>query len=99
MNNFKEDIKSKAAMQRYYRNQRKTVHLVGERTMDPWQAAIAHMVNGVDLYMMYYAYSEIRRGKEATKVIYPFGERDLPRNLIDEIKEKYFPVLEKSTLS
>ena len=96
MNNFKNDIKELVEKQKHYRNQSRTVRLVGPRTMDPRAAAIAHRDNGLVLFIMYVAYGELR-GKpiEVTCKGMKGTVSDHVRKRIDDIKEKYaIPVLD-----
>lgn len=60
---LKEDIKERAELQKFYKNQRKTEHIVGERKMPAWKAAVEHTYNREKLRRMYLAYA-ILRGKE-----------------------------------
>lgn len=89
MNKFKEDIRAKADLQREYRNQRKTVHRVGEKTMEPWQAASSHYVNRIALAHMYIAYGELR-GKPV-EVTCAKSKKEFSRKVIDDIKNHYSP--------
>lgn len=89
MNKFKEDIRARADKQREYRNQRKTVHRVGEKTMEPWQAAARHFLNRYELRDMYIAYGELR-GKPA-EVTCKNSKREFNRANIDAIKKQYAP--------
>lgn len=60
MNALKELIKEKAALQPVYKNQRKTVNLVGERTIAPDTATAEHKYNREDLKELYIAYTILR---------------------------------------
>lgn len=55
MNTLKQQIKTLAEEQVVLKNQRKTVNLVGERTVDPQEAAWRHSVNKINLRHMYLA--------------------------------------------
>lgn len=52
---LKEDIKKLVEEQKYLKDQRKTVHIKGERKMEPWQATMRHAQNREDLSIMYAA--------------------------------------------
>jgi hypothetical protein len=60
---LKNQIKELVAEQKILRNQRKTVNLIGERKMEPWQAASIHNSNRIKLSGMYVAYG-VLRGKD-----------------------------------
>jgi len=64
---MKEDIKTKAEEQKFLKNQRKTVKLVGERVVPAKDAQYRHMVNREDLRIMYAAYG-IARGKSFQQI-------------------------------
>jgi hypothetical protein len=64
---LKKDIKEKAELQKYYKNQRKTVNLVGERKMSPSEATWKHFCNREELRRMYLAYG-LLRGKELSDI-------------------------------
>lgn len=57
---LKEDIKEAAELQKFYKNQRKTVHIVGERKMSASDATWKHMTNREELRRMYIAYGMLR---------------------------------------
>jgi len=59
---MKEDIKAKVELQKFYKNQKKTVHIIGERKMEASQAWYKHFTNREDLRMLYATYG-IARGK------------------------------------
>jgi len=89
---FKEDIKKMSENQRSLKNQRKTVKLVGERTMEPWQATYEHQSNRENLRLIYAAYG-LMRGKSFSQTENKFPEEDHPlkeyQSKIDKIIEKY----------
>lgn len=58
--NLKNEIKKLVEVQKELKNQRKTVRLVGTRTMEPWQAAMKHNSNRHLLRLMYAAYAKMR---------------------------------------
>ena len=57
---LKADIKEKVELQKFYKNQRKTVNLVGERKISPSAATWKHFCNREDLRRMYLAYGLLR---------------------------------------
>ena len=89
---MKEDIKAKAEEQKFLRNQRKAVHIVGERVIPAKDAQYKHMANREDLRIMYAAYG-IARGKSFSQIENHFPETDHPlqkyQKSIDRILEKY----------
>jgi len=89
---MKEDIKSKVELQKFYKNQRKTDKIVGERKMPAKDAQYKHMANREDLRVMYAAYG-IARGKSFSQIENHFPEADHPlqkyQKSIDRILEKY----------
>ena len=64
---MKADIKKMVEEQKFYRNQRKTVHLVGERVITPSEAQWKHGSNREKLRLMYAAYG-IVRGKSLQQI-------------------------------
>lgn len=64
---LKSEIKELAEGQIELKNQRKTERLVGERKMEPWQAAMEHRSNRAKLRAMYAAYA-ILRGKDISEI-------------------------------
>ena len=60
METLKSEINALAIQQRELKNQRKTVHIVGERTKSPWEAADLHSYNRYRLRIMYMAYGLLR---------------------------------------
>jgi len=57
---IKEKIKVLSQEQRVLKNQRKTIHLQGKRTMEPWQAFYKHQANRSELRELYFAYGIIK---------------------------------------
>jgi len=99
---MKEDIKAKAELQKFYKNQRKTDKIVGERKMSAKDATYKHQANREDLRIMYAAYG-IARGKSFSQ-IERHSEENHPlqkyQKSIDRILEGYrylveVPVLEE----
>lgn len=92
VNKLKSDIKELAEKQKFYRNQRKTEHIVGERKMPAWEATSAHRENRNKLRAMYAAYG-LARGKSFSQIEnhYPEDEHPLKKiqYQIDRILDKY----------
>ena len=74
---IKNDIKELAAKQKFLKNKRKTVHLVGERIMEPWEATYRHQENREKLRFMYAAYG-LMRGKQFSQTENTHEEEDHP---------------------
>jgi precorrin-6x reductase len=85
---LKSEIKKLAEEQKVLKNQRKTVHLVGERTMDPWKASVQHSANRIKLNEMYQAYG-LMRGKTPEQIQGKEGKWS--ENYIDYLMRKYNP--------
>lgn len=96
MENIKETIKVLSKEQIELRNQRKTVHLKGERTMPAFGysdntngykwipgATEKHRANRYNLRHLFIAYAKLR-GKEIPKSKKPVNEK-----LVNEFLEKY----------
>jgi hypothetical protein len=99
---MKEDIKAKVELQKFYKNQRKTVKIVGERKMPASEAWYKHYTNREDLRILYAAYG-IARGKSFSQIENHYPEDNHPlqkyQKAIDRILEPYMyleevPVLE-----
>jgi len=89
---IKNDIKKLAENQSNLRNQRKTIHIKGERVMESWKADYLHSENRHELRMLYAAYA-VLKGK-IFEEIEPKNKPDkLPlsyyKNSIDKLVEKY----------
>ena len=93
---LREDIKKLVEEQKYLKDQRKTVHIKGQRKMEPWQATMRHAQNREDLSIMYAALLVLRGWSidEAAKAHLPkcfdwYYDRLKPQiqELIDEYKE------------
>jgi hypothetical protein len=63
---FKEDLKREAANQRELKNQRRTVRLVGKRTVDPDDAAEQARQNKYELDKLYVIYYILKHRIEVT---------------------------------
>lgn len=89
---MKEDIKTKAELQKFYKNQRKTEKIIGERKMPASEATYKHQTNREDLRVMYAAYG-IARGKSFSQIENHYPEENHPlqkyQKTIDRILEGY----------
>lgn len=89
---IKSDIKEMSELQRFYRNQRKTEKIVGERKMSAYEATYKHQVNRENLRILYAAYG-LSRGKTFSQIENKYPEKDHPlnnyRKTIDRVLEKY----------
>lgn len=89
---MKEDIKGMVELQKFYKNQRKTEKLVGERKISPSDATYKHAANREDLRIMYAAYG-LARGKSFSQIENKYPEEEHPlqkyQKTIDRITEKY----------
>lgn len=89
---MKADIKAKVELQRFYKNQRKTEKIIGERKMDAGEAAGRHYLNRGDLRIMYAAYG-LARGKSFSQIESRYSEDNHPlknyQRTIDRISERY----------
>ena len=90
---LKSDIKVLAETQTTLKNQRRTVKLFGERTIDPEEATYKHMGNREILRAMYGAYG-LARGKSfsQTENKYPEENHPLKSFGIDHILRRYILV-------
>ena len=89
---LKEDFKIIAEKQKFYKNQRKTIHIVGERKMQASDATYEYQRNGEVLRAMYAAYG-LARGKSFSVIENHYPEENHPLHKIqwriDEITNKY----------
>jgi hypothetical protein len=67
MNTLKNKIKELAQQQVALKNQRKTINLVGERTISPDEASYKHYSNRYNLRELYMTYG-ILRGKDPKQI-------------------------------
>ena len=86
------DIKEKSELQRFYKNQRKAVHIVGERKMPAWQATLKHLDNRLDLRAMHAVYG-LSKGKTFSEIENKYPEENHPLKgiqwKIDKLINKY----------
>jgi hypothetical protein len=89
---IKEEIKKLAENQTSLRNQRKTVHIKGERVMEPWKAAYLHSENRYKLRLLYAAY-HVLKGRDLSTFETKNKENTWPISIykrdIDKLIEKY----------
>ena len=87
-----KDIKKMSEEQRFYKNQRKTVHIVGERKMEAWRAEHEHAMNREDLRVIYAVYG-LSKGKTFSQIENAFPEENHPLNelqwKIDKFMDRY----------
>jgi len=89
---MKEDIKTKVEEQKFLKNQRKTIKIIGERVIPAKDATYKHQTNREDLRIMYAAYG-IARGKSFSQIENHYPEENHPlqkyQKSIDRLLEKY----------
>lgn len=85
---IKEQIKVLVKEQKVLRNQRRTVKLVGERTIDPWQAAVKHISNRGQLRYLYAAYG-IMRGKTIEQIESKKSKEPINMDKVNKLIEQY----------
>jgi hypothetical protein len=76
---FKNDIKELSKQQRFFKNQRKTVKLVGERKISTSKATRKHQLNRDKLRLMYAAYG-LMKGKSFSQIENKYPEEGHPLN-------------------
>jgi hypothetical protein len=87
INVLKNDIKKLSEEQKFLRNQRKTVYIKGERTMEPWVAAMKHQANREKLRIMFAAYG-LMRGKSFSQIEKNYSEEEHPlKNFLPQISK------------
>lgn len=86
INALKSDIKKLSEEQKFLRNQRKTVYIKGERTMEPWVAAMQHRVNREKLRIMFAAYG-LMRGKSLEQIEPNSSEENSIKNFLPQISK------------
>jgi hypothetical protein len=89
---MKADIKKMIEEQKFYKNQRKTVHLIGERVIPPSEAQWKHQATREKLRLMYAAYG-VARGKSFSQIENRYPEENHPLNQwrvsIDSMVNRY----------
>lgn len=95
MENLKNTIKELSSQQQFFKNQRKSIHLVGERIISPYAATSKHLNNRHILRLMY-AVQGLLKGKSLEEVethnrpeTYPLSYY---RKEIDNLLAKYAEV-------
>jgi len=87
INALKSDIKKLSEEQKFLRNQRKTVNIKGERTMEPWVAAMKHRANREKLRIMFAAYG-LMRGQSFSQIESKHSEEEHPlKNFLPSISK------------
>jgi len=86
INALKSDIKKLSEEQKFLRNQRKTVHIKGERTMEPWVAVMKHRANREKLRIMFAAYG-LMRGKSLEQIETKHSEENSLKNFLPQISK------------
>ncbi|MFA5207323.1 MAG: hypothetical protein WC428_01585 [Candidatus Paceibacterota bacterium] len=98
---MKEDIKTKAEEQKFLKNQRKTIKIIGERVIPAKDATYKHMTNREDLRIMYAAYG-LARGKNFSQIENHYLEENHPlqkyQKSIDRLLEKYKMLVKVETV-
>lgn len=89
---LKSVIKELAEKQKFYRNQRKEVHILGERKLPANEASGNHRYNRYNLRIMYAAYG-LMKGKTFSEIENNYPEENHPLNMykydIDKLVKKY----------
>lgn len=95
MKTLKNEIKKLAESQKGLRNQRKTVHIQGERVMESWKATYLHSSNRHQLRLLYATYA-VLRGKtleqfDTENPVKKDGKQSILyyRNEIEKLIKKY----------
>jgi hypothetical protein len=92
MENLKEKIKVLADQQVMLRNQKRTVRLKGERTMEPWKAYLTHQNNRAELRKLYMEYG-ILKGKKPEQIDINYKEV-FSNEFINQLTNQYEARLE-----
>ena len=91
MEALRAEIKRLAEEQIVLKNQRKTVNLVGERTMETWKATMKHFENRIQLRLLYAALGLIR-GLEMNQ-IETNPKVPISMSKVNKLVEKYAEVI------
>ena len=91
---IREAAKTLAAKQPVLKNQRKSVHIKGERTMDRWEAVCAHSNNRYLLNQLYAAQSFLR-GRDLQTIHLQHGDWHTESS-INKTIEKYEQIIRTS---
>ena len=94
---IKADIIKMVELQKFYKNQRKTEKIIGERKIPAIEAEYKHKTNRDDLRIMYAAYG-LARSKRFSEIENHYPEENHPlknyQRSIDRILEKYQMLVE-----
>jgi hypothetical protein len=90
---MKEAIKNMASYQKFLKNQRKTVNLVGERVIEPYEATCKHADHREQLRLMYAAYG-LARGKSFSQIENNHKEGEHPLDQFADRINKYIRMYE-----
>ena len=86
------DIKEKSELQKFYKNQRKDVHIVGKRQIPSYEATFKHLSNRFDLRAMHALYG-LSKGKTFSQIENTHPEENHPLNQIqwkiDKLSKTY----------
>lgn len=74
---MKDGIKKAAEIQKFYKNQMKTVHIKGDRLMSAKEASWQHQLNRIRLRLMYAAYG-VAKGKSFSQIENHYSEENHP---------------------
>ena len=92
MEKLKKEIIELSEKQRFFKQQRKTVKLVGERKVEPWRATMEHSLNRTTLRLLHAAYG-LMRGKTFNQIECGYPNETHPlhqfKKQIDELILKY----------
>jgi len=90
-----EEIKELSDEQRVLKNQRKTVNLIGERTMEPWKAVYKHQQNRKRLSRLLAAYDVLRGFKPVVPKKWKDDEKfyidTVVQETVDEFSKQWMP--------
>lgn len=79
METLRNEIKKMSENQKFLKNQRKTVCLVGDRVIEPWKAIYTHSSNRHELRLMYAALG-VMRGKTFNQIENHYENDNHPLN-------------------
>ena len=93
---LREDIKSLAEEQKFFKNQRKTVRFSGIRKMEPWEATMKHYHGRKKLSVLYAALLVLRGWTEEHAANAHLSKKD-ESYTFDSMKDKMKEVLDLYT--
>lgn len=94
-NLLKNRIMELSTEQRSLKNQRKTINIVGERTMQPWEATMRHGENRYQLRFLFAAYA-VMRGRSFSQVESGYPDDDHPLNYAKDKVQKIIDYYEEA---